>query len=139
MQVSAGVLNQPPAPGDAAFQINVQTLGRRSKPEQFADIIVKTDDRGRVTRIRDIGRVEIGASDYGASAYTDRSDGLPLLIFAQPGANSLAVENEVLSTVADLKKNFPAGVDSTHPTVLLIENSLLCNPVPMRRTAACGS
>ncbi|MFL5285820.1 MAG: efflux RND transporter permease subunit [Rhodopila sp.] len=110
LQVSAGVLNQPPIPGDAAFQINVQTLGRLSTPEQFADIIVKTDAQGRPTRIRDIGRVEIGAADYGSTAYTDRSEGIPLLIFAQPGANSLAVEHEVLSTMQALEKDFPSGV-----------------------------
>src|SRR6202030_855321 len=112
VQVSAGLLNQPPVPGNGAYQINVQTLGRLATPEQFADIVIKTDDRGRVTRIRDVGWVEVGAADYGASAYMDRSDGLPLLIFAQPGANSLAVEHEVLSTMAELKRDFPAGVDS---------------------------
>ncbi len=125
VQVSAGILNQPPVPGEAAFQINVQTLGRLLKPEQFADIIVKTDDRGRVTRIRDIGRVEIGASDYGSTAYMDRSDGLPLLIFAQPGANSLEVESEVLSTTAALKKDFPPGVDSIiiyDPTIFVAKS-----------------
>jgi hydrophobe/amphiphile efflux-1 (HAE1) family protein len=111
VQVSAGLLNQPPVPGDGAYQVNVQTLGRLATPEQFADIVVKTDDRGRVTRIRDVGWVEVGASDYGSTAYMDRSDGLPLLIFAQPGANSLAVEQEVLSTMAQLKKAFPPGVD----------------------------
>ena len=62
VQVSAGVLNQPPVPGHGAYQVNVQTLGRLSKPDQFADIVVKTDDRGRVTRIRDIGWVEVGAA-----------------------------------------------------------------------------
>jgi hydrophobe/amphiphile efflux-1 (HAE1) family protein len=125
LQVSAGVLNQPPVSSDGAYQINVQTLGRLSTPEQFADIIVKTDDRGRVTRIRDIGRVEIGAADYGSTAYMDRSDGLPLLIFAQPGANSLAVEHEVLSTVAELKKSFPPGVDSIiiyDPTIFVAKS-----------------
>ncbi len=61
--------------GSGAYQLNVQTLGRLSTPEQFADIIVKTDAQGRVTRIRDIGRVEIGAADYGSTAYMDRSDG----------------------------------------------------------------
>src|SRR6202007_2037787 len=63
LQVSAGILNQPPTPGDAAYQINVEALGRLSTAEQFADIIVKSDSRGRVTRIRDIGRVEVGAAD----------------------------------------------------------------------------
>src|SRR3954466_4482641 len=55
VQVSAGVLNQPPVPGDSAYQINVQTLGRLATPEQFANIVIKTDDRGRVTRIKDVG------------------------------------------------------------------------------------
>jgi hydrophobe/amphiphile efflux-1 (HAE1) family protein len=125
VQVSAGVLNQPPVPGQGAFQLNVQTLGRLSTPEQFADIIVKTDNLGRVTRIRDIGRVEVGASDYGATAYMDRSDGLPLLIFAQPGANSLAVEHEVLSTMDALKKDFPPGVGSIviyDPTIFVAKS-----------------
>ena len=125
VQVSAGLLNQPPVPGDGAYQINVQTLGRLATPEQFANIVIKTDDRGRVTRIRDVGWVEVGAADYGSTAYMDRSDGLPLLIFAQPGANSLAVEHEVLSTIATLKKDFPTGVDAIviyDPTIFVAKS-----------------
>ncbi|MGO4725558.1 MULTISPECIES: efflux RND transporter permease subunit [unclassified Inquilinus] len=111
LQVSAGILNQPPVPSKEAYQINVQTLGRLSTPDQFADIVVKSDDEGRVTRVRDIGRVEIGAADYGSTSYMDRGPGLPLLIFAQPGANSLAVESEVLGTMQTLAKDFPPGLD----------------------------
>src|SRR3954465_1938334 len=87
LQVSAGILNQPPAPGDAAYQINVEALGRLATPAQFADIIVKSDRSGRVTRVRDIGRVEVGAADYGGTAYMDRSDAAALVVYAQPGAN----------------------------------------------------
>ena len=79
LQVSAGILNQPPTPSDEAYQINVEALGRLSTPEQFADIIVKSDNRGRVTRVRDIGRVEVGAADYGSTAYMDRSNATALL------------------------------------------------------------
>ena len=113
LQVPAGILNQPPAPGDEAYQINVEALGRLSTPEQFGDIIVKSDSRGRVTRVRDIGRVEVGAADYGTTAYMDRSNATALLIYAQPGANSLAVDHEVLSKMEELKKDFPPGVDAT--------------------------
>jgi hydrophobe/amphiphile efflux-1 (HAE1) family protein len=113
LQVPAGILNQPPAPGDEAYQINVEALGRLSTPEQFSDIIVKSDSRGRVTRVRDIGRVEVGAADYGTTAYMDRSNATALLIYAQPGANSLAVDHEVLSQIEELKKDFPPGVDAT--------------------------
>ena len=78
-----------------------------------------------MTRIRDVGRVEIGAADYGSTAYMDRSDGLPLLIFALPGANSLAVEHEVLDTMQTLKKDFPPGVESIviyDPTIFVAKS-----------------
>src|SRR5581483_11036156 len=81
--------------------------------------------QGRVTRVRDIGHVEIGAADYGSTAYMDRSNGLPLLIFAQPGANSLAVEHEVLATMQSLKKDFPPGVDDIviyDPTIFVAKS-----------------
>src|SRR5712691_10728921 len=110
VQVSAGILNQPPVPSHEAYQLNVQTLGRLSTPQQFAEIVLKSDAQGRVTRIRDVGRVEVGAADYGSTAFTDRGPGLPLLIFAQPGANSLEVEHEVLSTMETLAKDFPPGL-----------------------------
>jgi hydrophobe/amphiphile efflux-1 (HAE1) family protein len=125
VQVSAGILNQPPVSGNAAYQLNVQTLGRLTTPEQFADIILKTDAQGRPTRIRDVGHVEIGAADYGSTAFMDRSEGLPLLIFAQPGANSLAVEHEVLATMQDLKKDFPPGVSDIviyDPTIFVAKS-----------------
>ena len=75
LQVSAGILNQPPAPRTRPTRSTSQTLGRLSTPEQFADIVVKSDDQGRVTRVRDIGRVEIGAADYGSTSYMDRGPG----------------------------------------------------------------
>jgi hydrophobe/amphiphile efflux-1 (HAE1) family protein len=125
LQVSAGILNQPPARSDEAYQINVEALGRLSTPDQFADIIVKSDSRGRVTRVRDIGRVEVGAADYGSTAYMDRSNAATLLIYAEPGANSLAVDHEVQAAMQDLKKDFPPGVDSIiiyDPTVFIAKS-----------------
>ena len=64
VQVAAGAINQPPAKSPGGFQVAVQTLGRLSTPEQFSDIIVATDADGRVTRVRDIARVELGAYTY---------------------------------------------------------------------------
>jgi len=122
LQVSAGILNQPPVPGGDAYQINVETLGRLSAPEQFAGIVVKSDSEGRVTRIGDIGRVEVGAADYGSTAFVDRDNASSLLIYAEPAANSLAVDREVLSTMRELKKDFPQGVAYTivyDPTIFI--------------------
>ncbi|AJK45792.1 efflux RND transporter permease subunit [Burkholderia plantarii] len=111
VQVSAGVLNQPPVAHGDAYQVNVEALGRLTTPEQFGDIVLKSDPQGRVTRVRDIGHVEVGAADYGSTSFKDRDDATAMLIYAQPGANSLAVEHEVLQSMEELKKEFPAGVD----------------------------
>ncbi|MGF6767927.1 hydrophobe/amphiphile efflux-1 (HAE1) family protein [Paraburkholderia sp. GAS199] len=111
--VSAGVLNQPPVSnnGIGAYQINVDALGRLTTPEQFADVIVKSDPQGRVTRIRDIGRVELGSVDYGSKAYADKYPSAPWFVIATPDANVVAVENEIWDKMAELKKTFPTGVD----------------------------
>ena len=125
LQVSAGILNQPPTPGDTAYQSNVEALGRLSTPEQFGDIIIKSDGSGHVTRIRDIGRVEVGAADYGSTAYKDRSNATVLVIYAEPGANSLAVDHEVLGAMQELKKDFPPGVASAiiyDPTIFITKS-----------------
>ena len=110
VQVSAGILNQPPLPSHEAFQLNVQTLGRLQTPQQFADVVIKSDNNGRVTRIRDVARTEIGGQDYGAMGYLDKLSAVPLLIFAQPGSNALAVEKSVRATMAKLSKDFPPGL-----------------------------
>src|ERR1700723_1698624 len=92
-QVSAGVLNQPPVSSDPAYQINVEALGRLTTPEQFSDIIVKSDAQGRVTRIRDIGRVELGSADYSSIAYADRHIAAPWWVIATPHANVVQGEH----------------------------------------------
>ncbi len=122
LQVAAGVLNRPPVPSAAAYQVSVEARGRLATPEEFGDIVIKSDGAGRVTRVRDVGRVEVGAADYGSSAFVDHYYGLPLLIFAEPGANSLAVDKEVVSTMRELSKAFPPGVAYTivyDPTIFI--------------------
>jgi hydrophobe/amphiphile efflux-1 (HAE1) family protein len=112
-QVSAGALNQPPVFNDSsnAYQMNVRALGRLTTPEQFGDIIVKSDSQARVTRIRDIGHVELGSLDYASKGYADRYDSAPFWVIATPGADVVQVEHEVWNTLAELKKNFPPGID----------------------------
>ena len=76
-QVSAGTLNAPPVTTNAAYQINVEALGRLATPEQFDNIIVKSGDQGHITRIRDIGHSELGAVDYRSIAYADKYPSAP--------------------------------------------------------------
>src|SRR5205085_3920812 len=84
VQVAAGAINQPPATSPGGFQVAVQTLGRLTSPEQFSDIIVATDQDGRVTRVRDIARVELGAYSYVSNAYLDGKVATAIGIFQRP-------------------------------------------------------
>ena len=110
VQVSAGVLGAPPVPKQGAFQLNVETLGRLTDPRQFGNIVVRSDADGRVTRVRDIARVELAALDYGTNGYLDRDEAVPLLIFQLPGSNALATADRLINTMKDLAKNFPDDV-----------------------------
>ena len=110
VQVAAGSINQPPATSPSGFQIAVQTLGRLSTPDQFAEIVVATDADGRVTRVRDIARVELGAQDYTRNAYLDNQVATALGIFQRPGSNALATAATVLGTMDELAKSFPPGL-----------------------------
>ena len=113
VQVSAGILDQPPLPSAEPFQLNVQTLGRLVDPQQFSDIIIKSDPSGRITRIRDVGRVALGAQDYGSDGYLDQRNAVPLLVFQQPGSNALATARRVRATMAALSHEFPPGLTYT--------------------------
>jgi hydrophobe/amphiphile efflux-1 (HAE1) family protein len=110
VQVASGVLNQPPVPKPQAFSINVETLGRLTDSRQFSNIIVRTDPDGRVTRIRDIGRVELGAQDYTSNAYLDERTAVPMLIFQRPGSNALATAARLKAAMRELSGSFPTGL-----------------------------
>ncbi|HVI78429.1 MAG TPA: efflux RND transporter permease subunit, partial [Candidatus Acidoferrum sp.] len=110
-QISAGVLNQPPVATKGAYQLNIEALGRLRTPQQFEDVIVKTDNHGRITRIRDIGRAEVGAADYNSLAYADRYPSAQWVVVPTPDANAVRLENTIWKRMAELKKAFPPGVD----------------------------
>src|SRR6516225_6065821 len=110
-QISAGVLNQPPVTTTGAYQLNIEALGRLRTPQEFEDVIVKTDNQGRITRIRDIGRAEVGAADYNSLAYADRYPSEQWVVVPTPNANAVKLENTIWKRMAELKKTFPPGVD----------------------------
>ena len=111
VQVAAGAINQPPATSPGAFEVAVQTLGRLSSPDQFSDIVVAADPDGHVTRVRDIGRVELGSQEYTTNAYLDNKVATAIGIFQRPGSNALTTAASVLATMQELKKSFPQGLD----------------------------
>src|SRR5437588_6601857 len=125
VQVASGVLNQPPTQGSGAFQLNVETLGRLTDPRQFGNIIVRNDPNGRVTRVRDVARVELGAQDYSANGYLDQREAVPLLVFQRPGSNALATADRLKATMQQLARSFPNGLSYSivyNPTEFIAES-----------------
>jgi len=125
VQVAAGVIDQPPVPQPGAFQLNVETQGRLTDPAEFGNIIVKSGDDGRVVRVRDIARVELGAADYNRNGYLDEKVAVPLGIFQRPGSNALATASQVEATMKDLSLSFPIGVKYDivyNPTVFISQS-----------------
>jgi multidrug efflux pump len=126
VQVAAGRLGQPPAPEGLAFQLTISTLGRLLEPDEFADIIIKTGDEGQVTRLRDVGRTELGAKNYDVNSYLDGQPCITLAVFQLPGSNALATAAAVRERMEDLRSRFPEGLEYriVYDTTVFIDESI---------------
>jgi len=109
-QVTAGQIGAPPAPDNQPFQVTIEVTGRLNDPAQFADVIVKTGSAGDITRVRDVGRVELGAQTYGQIFTLDGKPAAGMAIFQSPGANALQVGDEVRKRMTSLAREFPQGL-----------------------------
>ncbi len=109
--VAAGALGQQPAPEGQVFQFTLSTLGRLQTAEEFGDIIVRAESDGRIVRINDIGRVELGAEVYDETANVDGQPALPFGIFQLPDANAIDLADEVEAEMARLSQRFPEGLE----------------------------
>ncbi|MEM8587367.1 MAG: multidrug efflux RND transporter permease subunit [Pseudomonadota bacterium] len=110
VQIASGSLNQPPVPQAAAFQMNIEALGRLRDVGEFEQIIVQTDDQGRITRLGDVARIEIAAQDYSQSSYLNDEQAVAMAIFQRPGSNALDTADGLEAQMAELAVNFPTGV-----------------------------
>ena len=116
VQVAAGSVGAPPvASGSPAFQLPLQVQGRLSDPTEFADVVIKTDADGRMVRVRDVARVEIGAQDYAIKGYFSGKQGVAMAIIQQPGSNALASADRVLAALEEAKADFPPGIRYSIP------------------------
>ena len=111
VQVSGGALGTPPNHGDNAFQFTVTTQGRFDSVKQFRQVIVKASDAGRLIRLQDVARVELGAKDYITNSYLNGKPAVALGIFQRPGSNALETASDIISTMERLKRDFPPGLD----------------------------
>ncbi|WP_311030496.1 efflux RND transporter permease subunit [Mesorhizobium koreense] len=126
-QVTAGQAGMPPAPSDQSFQYTVEVSSRLNDPAQFADVIVKTGSDGSLTRVRDIGRVELGAQTYGQIFNLNGQQAAGLAIFQTPEANALDVAHEVDTKIKELSRHFPQGIVYSVPfdTTTFVHESVI--------------
>jgi len=124
VQVAAGQIGAPPAP-ESSFQLALNAMGRLQDEEQFGNIIIKTGNEGELVRLKDVGRLELGASEYALRSLLDNKEAVAIPIYQAPGSNALELSSKVRETMEDLKKRFPQGVDYTivyDPTVFVRES-----------------
>nr|WP_049764263.1 multidrug efflux RND transporter permease subunit [Polaromonas sp. JS666] len=114
IQAAAGVVGASPGLPGVDMQLSINAQGRLQSEEEFGDIIVKTEKAekgGAVTRLRDIARLELGASDYALRSLLDNKQAVAVPVFAAPGSNAIQISDDVQAVMKDLKKNMPEGVD----------------------------
>ncbi|MGA2943605.1 MAG: efflux RND transporter permease subunit, partial [Xanthobacteraceae bacterium] len=125
-QVTAGQVGMPPAPPSVDFQYTIDLSGRLSDVTQFENVIVKTGSDGAITRLKDVGRIELGAQTYGQAFTLNGKQAAGIGIYQSPGANALDVEGRVKTRMTELAKSFPQGLVSSVPfdTTIFVHASI---------------
>jgi hydrophobic/amphiphilic exporter-1 (mainly G- bacteria), HAE1 family len=110
VEVAAGQVGQPPVKVGQQFQISVRAIGRLSEPAQFEDIILKTNADGTLVRLKDVGRAELGAEDYGTDLIYNGHDSVGVAVTQLSTANAIEVDRRALAELNRLSKRFPPGM-----------------------------
>jgi multidrug efflux pump subunit AcrB len=126
VQVPAGQVGQPPVPAGLDFQYSLSTLGRLDDPAQYAAIVLKTGEDGRITYLRDVARIELGAQNMNTTCRLDGKPSVGVAIFQLPGSNALDVADRIKAKMRELARNFPQGVQYAivYDTTPFIEESV---------------
>ena len=121
VQVAAGQIGAPPS-HESQFQLALNAQGRLTDEDQFRNIIIKTGQDAEIVRLGDVARVELGAQEYAIKAFLSNQNAVAIPVFQAPNSNALQLSEAVRKTMADLKKDFPEGVDYSivyDPTVFV--------------------
>ncbi|MBD2019151.1 efflux RND transporter permease subunit [Leptolyngbya sp. FACHB-36] len=113
IQVGAGRIGQQPTPNDQQYEIALRAVGRFTTPQEAEDLVVQVGANGALTRIRDVGRAEVGAQDYSTANVFDNAPGVILLVYQLPGTNAWDTAALVKAKMAELEPLFPPGIKAT--------------------------
>lgn len=111
VQVAAGMIGSAPIPKEVEVQLSINAQGRLQNEEEFGNIILKSDKAGAITRLKDVARLEMGASDYGLRSLLNNKSAVAIPIFQEPNSNAIEISDNVRAMMQELKKKFPQGVD----------------------------
>ena len=124
-QAAAGSLGAQPT-GKSDFQLLINVKGRLTKVEEFEDIIIKVGEQGQVSRLKDVARVELGASTYALRSLLDNQDAVAMPVFQASGSNAIQISNDVRSKMAELSATFPDGLsyDIVYDPTVFVRGSI---------------
>src|SRR5687768_14364136 len=111
VQIAAGGVGQPPMKNAVGLELQLNAKGRLLNEEEFGSIVVKTGPNGEKTLLKDLARLELGASGYSLRSLLNNKAAVAIPIFQSPGANALELSKNVRASMEDLKANFPQGLD----------------------------
>ncbi|MGY5451858.1 efflux RND transporter permease subunit [Agarivorans sp. MS3-6] len=124
-QAAAGSLGAQPS-GESDFQILINVKGRLSTISEFEDIIIKVGEQGEVSRLKDVGRVELGANSYALRSLLDNKDAIAIGVFQASGSNAIQISEDVRARMAELAKSFPEGLsyDTVYDPTVFVRGSI---------------
>jgi hydrophobe/amphiphile efflux-1 (HAE1) family protein len=125
-QAAVGRIGAAPLSSDIEFQLNITTKGRMTTPEEFAEIVVRAETDGSLLKIKDIGRVELGAQSSDASARLNGKPAAGIGIYQAPGANAMKVAEAVRTTLEELKQLYPKDLEVriTYDNTVFVEKMM---------------
>ena len=124
VQAAVGRIGARPVSDDQRLQLNIQTKGRLSSPEEFENIVIRTNPDGSVLRLKDVARVELGAANLDRETRLNGKAAAALAIYQTPGANAITTMKAIQDQMADLAKAFPEDLEwkvTYDPTVFVKE------------------
>ncbi|WP_417551143.1 efflux RND transporter permease subunit [Methylophaga sp.] len=124
-QAAAGSLGAQPS-GEAEFQLLINVKGRLSTEEEFGNIIIKVGDNGEVSYLKDVARIELGASTYALRSLLNNKDAVAIPIFQASGSNAIQISDDVRAKMAELSKSFPDGLayDIVYDPTVFVRGSI---------------
>src|SRR5262249_37959412 len=107
----SGQVGAEPASPGKEMTYTVRAQGRLQTPEEFGEIVVRSNPDGSVVRLKDIARIQLGAQNYQQIARVNGQPGCIVAVFQAPGSNAIAVADGIKQTIKELKSRFPPDLD----------------------------